>query len=153
KRAASASAATPVPAGDSGRPHSYDRHVADGDRAIENGQTAKAQKLYEEALHLQPNGVAALTGNAYVLLDRHKALSAIDTFKRALNLSPGYAPALFGLAEAYRLEGEPAQAVAAYKRYLESSPSGTDAPAARRQIRELEGQTSARAATEPPTAP
>jgi tetratricopeptide (TPR) repeat protein len=131
--------------------------VADGDRALENGQTGKAQKLYDEALRMQPNGVAAMAGSAYVLLDRQKPLAAIDTFKRALNGSPGYAPALFGLGEAYRLQGQPGQAIAAYKRYLESSPSGEDAPAARRQIRELESQAPAHAAssasaTEPPPA-
>ncbi len=152
-RAAPARAAVPASGGDSARPQSYERLVADGDRAIENGQTLKAQKLYDEALHLQSNGVAALTGSAYVLLDRHKPLAAIDTFKRALNLSPGYAPALFGLGEAYRLEGQPAQAVAAYNRYLETAPSGADAPAARRQVHELEGQAAPRAATEPATAP
>ena len=143
-------------------PRSYEHLIAEADRAIENGQTAKAQKLYEEALKLQPGGVAAVTGSAYVLLDRQKPLAAIDSFKRALAGAPTFAPALFGLAEAYRLEGEPAPAIAAYKRYLEASPSGADAPAARRQIRELENQGPApprgespapAAPTEPPSAP
>jgi tetratricopeptide (TPR) repeat protein len=143
-------------------PRSYEHLISEADRAIENGQTAKAQKLYDEALKLQPSGVAAVTGSAYVLLDRQKPLAAIDTFKRALTGAPSFAPALFGLAEAYRLEGEPAPAIAAYKRYLEASPSGSDAPAARRQIRELEsqapspsrGESPAPAApTEPPSAP
>ena len=141
----------------------HSQHVSiKRDRAIENGQTAKAQKLYDEALKLQPNGVAAVTGSAYVLLDKQKPLAAIDTFKRALAGAPTFAPALFGLAEAYRLEGEPAPAIAAYKRYLEASPGGSDAPAARRQIRELESQAPApsrgespapAAPTEPPAAP
>jgi predicted Zn finger-like uncharacterized protein len=148
-------------AGGDAHPRSYEHLIAEADRAIENGQTAKAQKLYDEALKLQPSGVAAVTGSAYVLLDKQKPLAAIDTFKRALGAAPSFAPALFGLAEAYRLEGEPAPAIAAYKRYLEASPSGSDAPAARRQIRELEsqapspsrGESSAPAPTEPPTAP
>ena len=149
-------------AGGDAHPRSYEHLIAEADRAIENGQTAKAQKLYDEALKLQPSGVAAVTGSAYVLLDRQKPLAAIDTFKRALSGAPSFAPALFGLAEAYRLEGEPAQAIAAYKRYLEASPSGSDAPAARRQIRELENQAPApprgespapAAPTEPPSAP
>jgi predicted Zn finger-like uncharacterized protein len=152
-RTAPAHAASAPAGGDSGHPHSYERLVAEADRAIENGQTLKAQKLYDEALHLQSNGVAAMTGSAYVLLDRHKPLAAIDTFKRALGISPGYAPALFGLGEAYRLEGQPTQAIGAYKRYLDSSPSGADAPAARRQLRDLESQAAPRAASEPPTAP
>ena len=155
----------PVPrelaAGEDAHPRSYEHLIAEADHAIENGQTAKAQKLYDEALKLQPSGVAAVTGSAYVLLDKQKPLAAIDTFKRALAGAPSFAPALFGLAEAYRLEGEPAPAIAAYKRYLEASPSGADAPAARRQIRELESQAPApsrgespvpAAPTEPPAA-
>ena len=149
-------------AGGDAHPRSYEHLIAEADHAIENGQTAKAQKLYDEALKLQPNGVAAVTGSAYVLLDKQKPLAAIDTFKRALSGAPSFAPALFGLAEAYRLEGEPGPAIAAYKRYLEASPSGSDAPAARRQIRELESQAPApsrgespvpAAPTEPPAAP
>jgi tetratricopeptide (TPR) repeat protein len=160
--AASRPAAHELAAGGDAHPRSYEHLIAEADRAIENGQTAKAQKLYDEALKLQPNGVAAVTGSAYVLLDKQKPLAAIDTFKRALAGAPTFAPALFGLAEAYRLEGEPAPAIAAYKRYLEASPSGSDAPAARRQIRELESQAPApsrgespvpAAPTEPPAAP
>jgi tetratricopeptide (TPR) repeat protein len=128
-------AAAPPPEATKAR--SYEQLVADADRALENGQTAKAQKLYEDALRLQPNGVAAMTGSAYVLLDKRHPLAAIGLFKQALSNAPHFAPALFGLGEAYRGEGEAAQAIDAYKRYLEQSPTGTDAPAARRQIKEL----------------
>ena len=138
-------------AGGDARPRDYDHLIKEADHAIENGQTAKAQKLYEEALRLQPNGVAAVTGSAYVLLDKQKPLAAIDTFKRALSGAPSFSPALFGLGEAYRLEGEPVQAIAAYKRYLEASPGGSDAPAARRQIRDLESQAPAPSRTETPS--
>jgi predicted Zn finger-like uncharacterized protein len=122
------------------RPRGYEQLVAEADRALENGNTAKAQKLIEDALRLQPNGVAAVTSNAYLLLDKHKPLAAIGEFKRALNLSPGFSQAMFGLGEAYRAAGEPGQAVEAYKRYLEAAPGGADAVAARRQVRELESQ-------------
>jgi predicted Zn finger-like uncharacterized protein len=141
------------------RARSYDQLVADGDRALENGSTGRAQKLYDEALKLQPSGVAAMTGAAYVLLDKQKPLAAIDLFKRALSSSPGYPQALFGLGEAYRAQGSPAQAAEAYKHYLASSPGGVDAPAARRQLRELESlaasrrQQSGESSGEPPPAP
>jgi predicted Zn finger-like uncharacterized protein len=124
------------------RGRGYEQLVADADRALENGNTAKAQKLIDEALRLQPSGVAAVTSSAYLMLDKHKPLAAIGEFKRALSLSPGFSSALFGLGEAYRAAGEPGQAVDAYKKYLAASPGGTDAPAARRQIRELESQPS-----------
>jgi len=123
----------------SGETHarSYEQLVAEGDHALENGQTGKAQKLYDEALRQQPNGVAAMTGSAYVLMDRQRSLAAIGLFKQALSNAPNFAPALFGLGEAYRSEGEAAPAIEAYKHYLDESPTGTDAPAARRQIKDL----------------
>jgi predicted Zn finger-like uncharacterized protein len=117
---------------------SYERLVADADRLMENGQTARAQRLLDEALAQQPNGVAAITGSAYLQLDRQKALAAISTFKRALGLSPEYPPALFGLAEAYRAQGEVAQAADNYRKYLGVAPGGPDAPAARRQLKDIE---------------
>jgi predicted Zn finger-like uncharacterized protein len=123
-----------------GRPRGYESLVAEADRALENGNTAKAQKLIDEALKLQPNGVAVVTSSGYLLLDKHKPLAAIGEFKRALNNSPNFPQALFGLGEAYRAAGQPSQAVEAYKRYVEAAPGGSDAPAARRQIRELESQ-------------
>ena len=135
-RAAAASASSDAPV----RGRGYEQLVADADRALENGNTAKAQKLIDEALRLQPSGVAAVTSSAYLLLDRHKPLAAIGEFKRALNISPGFSTALFGLGEAYRAAGEPGQAVEAYKKYLSASPGGADAPAARRQIQELQSQ-------------
>jgi tetratricopeptide (TPR) repeat protein len=114
--------------------------VAEGDRALERGNTAKAQKAFDEALRLQPDGVAAVTGSGYLMLDRQRPLAAIGMFKRALNNAPSFPQALFGLGEAYRSQGDPAQAIEAYKRYLAAAPGGPDAPAARRQIRELESQ-------------
>jgi len=120
------------------RGRSYEQLVAEADRALENGNTAKAEKAVAEALRLQPSGVAAVTSSGYVMLDKQKPLAAIGQFKRALNLAPNYPQALFGLGEAYRSAGDTAQAVDAYKKYLAAAPGSPDAPAARRQIRDLE---------------
>ena len=70
-RGAPAKAVTPSPQPRKRRA-SYERSIADANRALENGQTAKAQKLYDDALRMQPNGVAAITGSAYVLLDKRR---------------------------------------------------------------------------------
>jgi predicted Zn finger-like uncharacterized protein len=134
-----APAAAPAEASN-GRPRSYEQLVAEANRALENGNTAKAQKFVDEALRLQPSGVAAVTASAYVLLDKRKPLAAVGEFKRALNNSPNFPQALFGVGEAYRSAGDTAQAIDAYKRYLAAAPGGEDAPAARRQLRELEAQ-------------
>jgi tetratricopeptide (TPR) repeat protein len=113
---------------------------------------------------MKPNGVEAVAGSAYVMLDKEKPLAAIDTFRRALAVAPSFGPALFGLGEAYRHEGEPGPAISAYKKYLDALPGGPYATAARRQIRELESQAPSPAPsrpadlpppapTEPPSAP
>jgi predicted Zn finger-like uncharacterized protein len=122
------------------RPRSYEQLVADGDRALENGNTAKAQKMFEEALKIQPDGVAAVTGSGYLMLDKQRPLAAIGMFKRALANAPAFPQALFGLGEAYRTQGDTASAIDAYKKFLGVAPNGSDAPAARRQLRELESQ-------------
>lgn len=123
----------------------YDRLVAEADRLLEHGQPGKAEKLYNQALAGKPDGVAALTGVAYVLLDRQRHYKAIETFRRVLDAQPTYGPALFGIAESYRARGDAALALAAYRQYLSISPSGADAPAARRQVKDLESSSGASA--------
>ena len=128
---------------------SYERLVAEADRLMENGSPVRAQKLLDEALAMQPNGVAALSGSAYLLLDRQRPLAAISVFKRALGISPEFPPALFGLAEAYRAQGQLAPAAENYRKYIGVAPGGPDAPAARRQLKEIDSLTPKR----PPPAP
>jgi tetratricopeptide (TPR) repeat protein len=129
---------TPTDALAASKGKNYERLVSDADRLLENGQTTRAQKLYDEALQLQPNGVAALTGSAFLQLDRQKPLAAISLFKRALARAPGYPPALFGMGEAYRAQGYTVLAIDYYKQYLATAPGGPDAHAARGQLKELE---------------
>jgi len=116
----------------------YDHLVSEGDRLLERGQAARAEKLYTQALAAKPDGAGALTGLAYVLLERQRHFKAIEMFRRVLDSQPTYGPALFGIAESYRARGDTAQALAAYRQYMVISPSGADAPAARRQIKDLE---------------
>ena len=94
--------------------------------------------MYTQALQAKPDGAGALTGLAYVQLERQRYNKAIDMFRRVLSSQPTYGPALFGIADSYRGRGDNTQALGAYKQYLSISPSGADAPAARRQIKELE---------------
>ncbi len=115
---------------------SYEQLVLAGDKALENGASNRALRLFDRALKLQPDGAEALAGLGYVNLDRHRAEAAVSYFRRALTVSP-YAPAMFGLGEAYRALGDKARALDAYQRYLSTSPTGADAPAARRQLKAL----------------
>jgi predicted Zn finger-like uncharacterized protein len=139
-RPSSGRSAAAAPSTGGAMPHKYEQLVAEANRALENGNTAKAQKFVDEALKLQPSGVSAVTASAYLLLDRRKPLAAVGEFKRALNNAPNFPQALFGLGEAYRSAGDTPQAIDAYKKYLAAAPGGEDAPAARRQLRELEVQ-------------
>ena len=133
-------------------PGGYDHLVTEADRLLENGQAAKAEKMYTQALQAKPDGAGALTGLAYVQLERQRYNKAIDMFHRVLSAQPTYGPALFGIADSYRGRGDNTQALGAYKQYLSISPSGADAPAARRQIKELESGAT-QAAQSPSTAP
>lgn len=135
------------------RPKTYERLVGEADRLMENGQPARAQKLLDEALAMQPNGVAALSGVGYLYLDRQKPLAAISTFKRALGFSPEFPQAIFGLAEAYRAQGQIALAAENYRKFISVAPSAPDAPAARRQLKEMESLLPKKPAAPPEAAP
>ncbi len=130
---------------------SYSRLVAEGDRLLENGKTARAHKLYEKALGLRPGGTEALAGLGYVMLDQRKRSMAIAMFKQALASSATHGAALFGLAEAYRDGGERELALESYRRYIAVEPAGRDAIAARRQIEDLE--TGVSTPVTPPSSP
>jgi predicted Zn finger-like uncharacterized protein len=129
-------AAPPSPA--VSRPESYEKLIASGDRALENGANSKAKDLYQKALKMRPAGADALAGLAFVALDRGKIPAAYELFKRALTAKASFGPALFGMAEIHRARGEKALAVQSYQRYLQVSPNGKEASAARRQISALQ---------------
>ena len=135
------------------KPKTYERLVGEADRLMENGQPARAQKLLDEALAMQPNGVAALSGVGYLYLDRQKPLAAISTFKRALGFSPEFPQALFGLAEAYRAQGQIVLAAENYRKFISVAPGAPDAPAARRQLKEMESLLPKKPAASPESAP
>jgi predicted Zn finger-like uncharacterized protein len=117
---------------------SYDKLVAEGDRALENGGTNRARELYQKSLNLRPTGFKAMVGLGFVALDRGQLPMAYDYFKRALTAKTSYPPALFGIAEVHRARGEKSLALHSYQRYLDMSPDGADAPAARRQVQNLQ---------------
>jgi hypothetical protein len=116
----------------------YEKLVAEGDRALENGSNGKAKDLYQKALRRRPAGAKALSGLGFVALDRGQIPAAYQSFKRALAINGSLGPALFGMAEVHRARGEKALAVQTYQRYLQLSPKGSEATAARRQVNAIE---------------
>jgi len=129
---------TPPPSPVAGHPESYEKLIASGDRALENGSNSKAKELYQKALHMRPAGADALAGLAFVALDRGQIPAAYELFKRALTTKASFGPALFGMAEIHRARGEKALALQSYQRYLQVSPTGKEASAARRQVSALQ---------------
>ncbi len=117
---------------------SFEKLVAEGDRALENGADSKAKDLYQKALRLRPAGAKALSGLGFVALDRGQLPEAWGFFKRALAAKPSFGPALFGTAEIHRARNEKALALQTYQRYLQLWPKGTEAAAARRQVSALQ---------------
>ncbi len=122
--------------GDQSGAKSYESLVLAADRLLENGSTERAQKTYEAALRLRKDGLEAISGLGYVMLDRGRVPLAMAHFKRVLSVTP-YGPALFGLAEAHRALGDDGAALEAYQRYLAVNPAGAESIAARRQIQLL----------------
>jgi Tfp pilus assembly protein PilF len=81
---------------------------------------------------MRPAGANALSGLAFVALDRGQIPAAYELFKRALAAKSSFGPALFGMAEIHRARGEKALALQSYQRYLQLSPKGKEAR--RRQV-------------------
>jgi predicted Zn finger-like uncharacterized protein len=121
-----------------GHPESYEKLIANGDRALESGSDSKAKDFYQRALHMRPAGPDALSGLAFVAFDRRQIPAAYELFKRALTAKPSFGPALFGMAEIHRARGEKALAIRSYQRYLQLWPKGSEAAAARRQVKVLQ---------------
>jgi len=124
------------------QPRDYDGLLERADRLSENGDCKRAMDLYNDALDINPGGVAALTGLGYCHVEFRQFASAHAKFRAALGISPRYQDALIGVAEAYRFQGLTDQAVQAYRRYLSHHPGGSKATMATRQIEMLGGGAS-----------
>lgn len=128
-----------TPDRNSGGGDSYDRLLERADKAAETGSCKQAVKLYEQALDVNPSGVAALTGLGYCHLDFKNYASAQARFRAALGISSRYQDALWGVAEAYQQQGLKTQAIVSYRTFIEKHPSSRRADMAKRQIERLGG--------------
>jgi hypothetical protein len=115
----------------------YPELVREGELQFQNGQSKRAQALFEQALAETPEGTAALVGLGYVELDRGKVSQATALFERALVQDRGDPTALFGLAESHRQGGNRRAALAEFQRFLTLRSTGNDADIARQLVQEL----------------
>jgi tetratricopeptide (TPR) repeat protein len=127
-----------MPSGSAAHSESYDKLVADGDRLLQSGSSAKAKDLYQKALRVRSSGWKALCGLGFATLRQGQIPAAYEYFKRTLSAKPSYPPALFGLAEIHRARGERTLALQSYKHYLQITPNGKEAEAARHQMETLQ---------------
>ena len=121
-----------TPAGDP------DDLVQKGEVALERGAVQQAQRLFEDALEIQPGMPRARTGLGYVALERSQPRLAVKYFGPAAK--GGNPEALIGLGDAYRRLGRMRDALVAYKEYLERYPRGERRSIAQRQIELLTEQ-------------
>ena len=118
---------------------SYDVLLSKADSAAEGGDCGKAIALYQKAVDVKPNGVAALTGLGYCFLNGGRYSSAHSKFRAALSTSSRYQDAMWGMAELYERQGNKSEALARYKKFLDAHPGSGRAGAARRKIDGLGG--------------
>jgi predicted Zn finger-like uncharacterized protein len=109
-----------------------------GEVALERGAVQQAQRLFEEALDLEPGMPRARTGLGYVALERSQPRLAVNYFRPAAK--SGNPEALIGLGDAYRRLGRVRDALAAYKEYLQRYPRGERRSIAQRQVELLTEQ-------------
>lgn len=105
-------------------PGDFRARLLQADRALEQGELARAEELYENVLAAQPNNTEALAGLAEVLR-RRKDPRAADLYDQVLDKNPSYLPALIARADSLWDAGERAQAVKLYRRIVDQAGAGS----------------------------
>ena len=87
----------------------------------------KSIPLFQKALHLKPDDIAAHNNLGIALKKQGALTSAIASYNKALELNPNYTDAYNNLGNALREKGDLAEAIASYNKALELNPNYTDA--------------------------
>ncbi|MFZ9890086.1 MAG: tetratricopeptide repeat protein, partial [Myxococcota bacterium] len=116
----------------------YDELLRRAETARLREKTRTALTLYQQAVALRSDAVAARVGLGWSYLDLDNPAAALAEFKRAVQLDDQHADAHLGVAEASRARRDGRAALVSYRRYLELSPQGRDAAAARAAIKTLQ---------------
>lgn len=112
-----------------------DSFIERGRSLLEAGQTAGAKRMFDHALTLQPDSLAAHAGLGQVALARGRPVQAIDHLVAAALGGDG--DSLIALADLYRRLGRQREALAAYQSYLQQNPQGPQLELAKAQIERL----------------
>lgn len=114
--------------------------LADGQRALQAGNPARARAKFHQVLEHDRANVEAITGLGWSLLATGQAAAATAQFRKAISFNPGYGDAYIGLGKAERDVGNTDAALDAYQRYLDRFPGGPKASIARYQSDNIKRQ-------------
>lgn len=103
---------------------------------IDDGQPARARKVFERQVAADPRYGFAHFGLGRALLEQKELDGAIAALERALQLDPK-SRAHYRLGIAYQGKGDPAKALAMFRHFLSYSPQGRAADDARKRIGQL----------------
>lgn len=125
--------------------------------AVERGQLATAERLYNAVLAKQPGNTEALSGLAEIAQRRNDTGKAARLYEEVLRKNPSYLPALMASADQKWASGDRAGAVALYRRIVQQA--GADSSYGRRsaqriaQAEQSNDDAPDRGATNEPAAP
>lgn len=114
-----------------------DGFVKAGEDFLRQGNIAKAEASFNEAVKRRPTHVEALYWRGVARFDLGRTDDAIVDLKKALELSPRFGGAMIVLAEAFKTKNDVKRARVWYENYLETMPNGEDARTARANLDRL----------------
>jgi tetratricopeptide (TPR) repeat protein len=97
-------------------------HLVEGEKHLESGDWAAAEKAFRQAAETDPKSAAARSKLGVALAHQRRLEEAEQEFARALTIDPRYAPAWSNLGNVYRESGRTEQALEAYKRAVDADP-------------------------------
>ncbi|HEU5072743.1 MAG TPA: zinc-ribbon domain-containing protein [Polyangiaceae bacterium] len=103
--------------------------------AVERGQLAQGERLYNAVLAKQPGNTEALSGLADIAHRRNDSKKASRLYEEVLRKNPSYLPALMANADQKWASGDRAEAVVLYRRILEQA--GADSSYGRRSAQRI----------------
>ncbi len=104
-----------------------DSLLAQARHALSQGETAKAESAWRQALAIDPDDAEALFHLGNLERERGGHDLAVIHYRQALIRAPGHAGVLNNLGLAYEEQGDAAQAEACYRQVLAASPNHPDA--------------------------
>ena len=99
----------------------YPAHIALGDLAVRQGDTATAVREYAQAVELRPGDAGLHAGYALALVQANRQAEAAQALERAIELEPYFAQPYFLLARLLDLSEFSEEAITRYEQYLQRS--------------------------------